>query len=145
MKQIPRRSAIGGMAGLLLASLGHRALAQNAEIGRTTTSPEGLIRTLLQEVKLPDGGQFKMILDTFPAGIVIPSHHHPSFGLNYVLEGHAESQYEGEKPIRVGPGDTFIDYPDRQHLLFRNLSAELPVKVLIVFMVEEGQPFFIRP
>ena len=89
--------------------------------------------------------EFNLVLDTFPAGIVIPRHHHPSTGLNYVLEGVAESQYEGEPLRHLAAGDSFEDHAHIPHLMFRNPDPAKPVRILISYTVKRGMPFLIIP
>ncbi|MFS4895279.1 cupin domain-containing protein, partial [Staphylococcus aureus] len=78
-----------------------------------------------------------------PAGIVVPVHYHPTVGLNYVLHGVAESQYEGEDLLRLTAGDSFQDRANTPHLLFRNPDRAAPVIILISHVLKKGQPFFI--
>lgn len=110
---------------------------------RTSTSPEGIIRTLLEQHEDSDGNVFELILDTFPAGIEVPVHHHPVVGLNYVLSGTAESQYEGEPLITLQAGDSFLDHANVPHLRFRNPDQTAPVKILISRVRKKAQSFFI--
>jgi quercetin dioxygenase-like cupin family protein len=139
-----RRFALGGFAGVALALAGvARGEAQTAR--STTTSPEGLIRTLLESHVDENDDEFNLVLDTFPAGIVIPRHHHPSTGLNYVLEGVAESQYEGEPMRRLAAGASFEDHAHIPHLMFRNPDLAKPVRILISYTVKRGMPFLIIP
>lgn len=141
---IGRRVALGGFAGALLAFAGP-SLGQSISPARTTVSPEGLIRTVLESYVDEQGDEFFLLLDTFPAGIVIPPHHHPTTGLNYVLEGVAESQYQGEPLRRLVAGDTFQDHAQIPHLIFRNPDPVNPIKILICYKVKKGQPFLIIP
>lgn len=130
------------LAGLIGAALPGAARAQAGGIGVRQTSPEGIARTLLQSVTLADGRDFRLILDEFPGGVVVPIHHHPVPGLNYVLSGEAESQYAGEPPRRLRAGDSFVDRAETPHRIFRNLSRTTSVFVLLSFVAEPGQAFF---
>lgn len=140
---VQRRTIIGGALGAA-ALLATRSLAaRELPADRTTTSPEGIIRTLLERSEDADGTVFELILDTFPAGIVVPIHHHPVVGLNYVLSGTAESQYEGEPLVTLRAGDTFQDHANTPHILFRNPDRHHPVKILLSRMLSKDQSFFI--
>ena len=90
------------MAGAAFAMSSQALRAETPPAERTTVSKEGLVRTVLERYENEAGEEFNLILDTFPAGIVIPVHHHPSVGLNYVLDGVAETQFEGDGGIRAG-------------------------------------------
>lgn len=138
-----RRLLIGGLAGAALGLVASQGHAQTLRRGESLSSPEGLVRTLLESHTDPQGNEFRLVLDTFPPGIVIAPHHHPTPGLNYVLKGVAESQYEGEELRRLKAGDSFVDHANRRHLLFRNPDPHAPVLVLISYMVGPGQAFFV--
>ena len=139
-----RRLALGSFAGVALALAG-MARSEGQTTRSTTTSPEGLLRTLLESHVDENDNEFNLVLDTFPAGIVIPRHHHPSTGLNYVLEGVAESQYEGEPLRHLAAGDSFEDHAHIPHLMFRNPDPAKPVRISISYTVKRGMPFLIIP
>lgn len=144
VNDISRRVAIAGLAGVLSA-VAAPAMGQRLSLGAPTASPEGLVRTLLQRYDDGEGNEFNLILDVFPPGIVVPAHHHPAVGLNYVLEGVAESQYAGEPLRRFVAGDSFQDHADTPHLMFRNPDPARSLKILISFAVKTGQAFFVAP
>jgi len=110
---------------------------------RTTTSPEGIIRTVLEATEDDQGNVHQLILDTFPAGIDVPVHHHPVVGLNYIISGRAESQYAGEPMRLLNAGDSFVDHANLDHVHFRNPDRRHPLKILIWHVQKKGQPFFI--
>lgn len=138
-----RRLLIGELAGVALGLVAGQGNAQTLRRGESLSSPEGLVRTLLESHTDPQGNEFRLVLDTFPPGIVIAPHHHPTPGLNYVLKGEAESQYEGEELRRLKTGDSFVDHANRRHLMFRNPDPHAPVLILISYMVGPGQAFFV--
>lgn len=107
------------------------------------SSPEGIVRTLLERYQDAEGNLFELILDTFPPGITVPVHHHPVVGLNYVLSGIAESQYEGERMVTLRAGDSFQDHAMIPHIHFRNPDRAAPVVILISHVLQRGQSFFI--
>jgi quercetin dioxygenase-like cupin family protein len=131
------------LVAVAAGALGSRVSAETIVSDRTAVSTHGLTRTILEQSINPDGSSFNMILDIFPPGIVIPPHRHPTVGLNYVVSGEGESQYEGHPRIQFGPGDTFQDLAGTRHIQFRNLSATKPLIVVLTFQVPRGQPFFI--
>lgn len=138
-----RRTLLAGMASLGAAMLATRAKSEIVVSDRTIVAPISLTRTILQSHVNPDGSEFRLILDIFPPGLVVPPHHHPVIGFNYVLEGQAESHYEGQDLISVGPGDTFQDLNTSRHVHFRNLSESKPLLVLLSYTLPKGQEFFI--
>lgn len=138
-----RRFFIGKVAGAAAILASAPLIADELPANRTTSSPEGIIRTLLQRHEDADGTIFEMILDTFPAGIVVPVHHHPVVGLNYVLSGTAESQYEGEAKLTLHAGDSFKDQANVPHIHFRNPDPHAPLKILLSRRLKKDQNFFI--
>lgn len=140
-----RRLLLQGFTGAAAALVaGSRAAAQGLTRGVPQTSPEGITRTLLESTTDASGRDFHFLLDTFPPGVVVPPHRHPVVGLNYVLQGIGESQYEGEPVRKLKVGDTFIDHAERPHLLFRNPDQAVPLLVLLSFAAAPGQSFFIK-
>lgn len=84
---IRRRLFLAGMAGAACAFSSRPLSVQAASANRTTTSPDGIIRETLESYVNEAGEDFRLVLTTYPPGVGAPSHHHPSVGLNYVLEG----------------------------------------------------------
>jgi quercetin dioxygenase-like cupin family protein len=142
---IRRRLFLAGMAGAGYAFSSRPLLAQAASPNRTTTSPEGIIRETLESYVNEAGEEFRLVLVTFPPGAGSPSHHHPSVGLNYVLEGVAESQYSCEELRRLTPGQSYQDKANEQHTIFRNPDRTSALKFLLAYTVKKGQPFLIIP
>ncbi len=65
-------------------------------------------------------------------------HQHPVPVFVYVLEGTLTVQAEGGQPREYRPGQAFIEDINHWHQAFNKTSA--PVKILVVFMGEEGKP-----
>ena len=59
-----------------------------------------------------------MILIEYKPGAAAPPHVHPVVGLNCILEGTAESQYEGEPLETFHAGDSYQDPANTKHLIF---------------------------
>jgi quercetin dioxygenase-like cupin family protein len=142
---IRRRLFLAGMAGAACAFSSTPLLAQANSPNRTTTSPEGIIRETLESYVNEAGEDFRQVLVTFPPGAGSPSHHHPSVGLNYVLEGVAESQYSGEELRRFTSGQSYQDKANEQHTIFRNPDPTSALKFLLAYTVKKGQSFLIIP
>jgi quercetin dioxygenase-like cupin family protein len=85
--------------------------------------------------------ELDLILVTFPPGAASPAHYHPVVGLNYILEGVAESQYEGEALKTYVAGQSYQDQANRKHLIYRNKSLDKPLRFLIAFKIKKGIPF----
>jgi quercetin dioxygenase-like cupin family protein len=142
---IKKRLFLGGLAGAAFTFSAAPLLAQMKAANDTAVSPDGIIRTTLQNYINADGEEFRMVLTTYPPGVGLPVHHHPSVAHNYVLEGVAESQYAGEELQRFTAGGSYQDKADAQHTIFRNPDTTSPLKYLIVYTVKKGQPFLIIP
>lgn len=142
---IRRRLFLAGMAGAACAFSSRPLSVQAASPNRTTTSPDGIIRESLESYVNEAGEDFRLVLTTYPPGVGAPSHHHPSVGLNYVLEGVAESQYIGEELRRFTSGQSYQDKAGEQHTIFRNPNQTSALKYLLVYTVKKGQPFLIIP
>jgi quercetin dioxygenase-like cupin family protein len=142
---ITRRLFLGGMAGAAAAFLTRPLQAQTAEPGNTIVTTDGIVRTTLQNYQSDTGDEFKLVLTTYPPGVGLPLHHHPTVAHNYVLEGVAESQYEGEPLLRFTAGESYQDKAFTKHLIFRNADQHTPLKCLIAYTVKKGEPFLIIP
>jgi quercetin dioxygenase-like cupin family protein len=142
---IKRRLFLGAMAGAAFTFSATPLLAQMKTADNTTVSPDGVIRTTLQNHINAAGEEFRMVLTTYPAGVGLPVHHHPSVAHNYILEGVAESQYVGEELQRFTAGESYQDKAEVQHAIFRNPDTTSPLKYLIVYTVKKGQPYLIIP
>jgi quercetin dioxygenase-like cupin family protein len=65
-------------------------------------------------------------------------HQHPVPVFVYVLEGTLTVQADGEQPREYPAGKAFIEDVNHWHQAFNKGTA--PVKILVVFMGEEGKP-----
>ena len=106
----------------------------------------GITRTMLQRYAIPGTDQeMRMDLIVFPPGASSPLHHHPVAGLNYILEGSAESAYGDEKPQLYHAGDSLQDRATIPHTLFRNADQHAALRFLIFYTVKVGQPYLVVP
>jgi quercetin dioxygenase-like cupin family protein len=142
---IRRRLLLAGMMGAACTFSAKRLLAQTASSERTIVSSDGIIRETLQSYVNEAGEDFRMLLVTYPAGVGLPAHHHPSVGHNYVLEGVVESQYVGEELHRFTSGQSYQDKADEPHTIFRNPDQTSALRYLLVYTVRKGQSFLIIP
>ena len=107
--------------------------ASSAMMGPTIASAgppdQGITRTVIGEHPIEGTTKvLELILAEFPPGAQSPAHTHPAVGINYILSGHADSQYEGEPVKRYTAGDTYQDPAGKKHLLFKNPSNTTVLK-----------------
>jgi len=143
---LTRRLFLGGLIGLppaIAAASVDRARAAPADVA---VSADGIVRQTLQNhVDEQTGSSFRLVLTTFPPGVAAPGHHHPSVGHNFILEGTAESQYEGEELKVFTAGDSYQDKPGARHVIFRNPDLTRPLRYLLAYTVQKDQSFLIVP
>jgi quercetin dioxygenase-like cupin family protein len=143
---LTRRLFAGGLIGLapvIAAASIDRVQAAPADVA---VSAEGIVRQTLQNhVDEQTGSSFRLVLATFPPGVAAPSHRHPSVGHNFILEGTAESQYEGEELKVFTAGDSYQDKPGARHVIFRNQDLTRPLRYLLAYTVQRDQSFLIVP
>ncbi len=137
---IERRLFLGAMAGAAFAFSEVPLLARASTSDDAVVSPDGVIRTTLQNHVNAAGEEFRMVLTTYPPGLGLPSHHHPSVAHNYVLEGVAESRYAGEELQRFTAGESYQDKAEAQHLIFRNPDAVSPLNISSFIRSRRGNP-----
>jgi quercetin dioxygenase-like cupin family protein len=142
---IRRRLVLAGMAGAACAFSSKPLLAKAASPDATIVSPDGIVRQTLESYVNEAGEDFRLVLVSYPPGVGLPAHHHPSVGHNYVLEGVAESQYAGEELKRLTSGQSYQDKADEQHTVFRNPDKTSALKYLLVYTVKKGRSFLIIP
>ncbi|MBY6241479.1 cupin domain-containing protein [Methylosinus sp. Sm6] len=142
---IKRRLFLGGMLGAAVALSSAPLSAQIKRRSDTIVSSDGISRTTLERYENSAGEEFRLVLTSYPPGVGLPAHHHPSVAHNYILEGVAESQYAGEEPMRFTAGESYQDKAEAPHLIFRNPDTSSPLKYLIAYTVKKGQPFLIIP
>jgi quercetin dioxygenase-like cupin family protein len=72
-------------------------------------------------------------------------HHHPVAGLNYIVEGTAESAYGRDVPKLYRQGDTLQDLPDVPHTVFRNPDRNKVLRFLVFTTLHTGQAYTVVP
>ncbi|ANV99940.1 hypothetical protein LMTR13_06870 [Bradyrhizobium icense] len=78
------------------------------------------------------------VIGTIEPGGRTPLHEHPVPTYVYILEGEVELQSHGGQPYQYKTGEAYIEALNHQHQLFN--KGNVPAKVLVVFVGEEGQP-----
>lgn len=89
------------------------------------------------------GKEGKMILVTYPPGSVDPIHRHYAHAFVYVLEGHITMALNGDKPVTLGPGQTFYEGPDDVHTIGRNASKTQPAKFVVFLLKDQDKPVLV--
>lgn len=128
-----------------LGSLGLSAAALSAlSVGPASAQATEVTRTNLQTRPMPGSGQeLRLDLIVFPGGAATPPHRHPFAGLNYVVEGAAETAYGNDAPHIYRAGASFQDEAGRVHTLFRNADSRAPLRFLITYVVDFGQSYLL--
>jgi quercetin dioxygenase-like cupin family protein len=115
------------------------AVAQSAE---PAPQPTAISRKVISEHAIDGTSKvLQLILVEVPPGAQSVPHTHPAVGLNYIISGEVDSQYEGEVVKRFKAGDSYQDPAGRKHLLFKNISTTEPLKFIIAVELEKGQVF----
>jgi quercetin dioxygenase-like cupin family protein len=143
---LTRRLFLGGLAGSLSIFSKSSLAEQLSKEKPTTVSSEGIVRTVIENYANDlTGEEFKLVMTSYPPGVGLPSHHHPSVAHNYVLEGVAESRYAREELKFFKAGESYQDMAGVQHEIFRNPDRDAPLQYLIAYTVKKGQPYLIVP
>jgi hypothetical protein len=107
-----------------------------------TTGTE-ITRTVLERAPVPaTNEELRLMLMEFPPGASSPRHQHPAPGVCYVIQGVAESQYEGEPPRRFRAGESYRDTAKRAHVMFRNPSATEVLRFTCAATLGKDESFF---
>jgi len=129
-------------AGILLAALpGAR--------GQESALPKGFkVSPLLKEGKTADGdalaypktdkAEIVSVLGALEPGGRTALHQHPVPVYVYVMQGTLEVQTEGKAVRTYKTGQAFLESVGHWHQAFN--KTKKPVKLLVVFMGEEGKP-----
>jgi quercetin dioxygenase-like cupin family protein len=68
-------------------------------------------------------------------------HRHPgSHTFGYILEGAYEVKINNGPLQKLGPGETFYEYPGALHAVSRNASSTQPVKYLVISISDPTKP-----
>jgi quercetin dioxygenase-like cupin family protein len=105
-------------------------------------SVKEITRTLLSQQDVPSmpGWETRLYLIEYPAGASAPPHTHPVPGVGYLLEGRAESAFEGDAPAVVEQGHGFSDKAEVVHTVFRNTDPAHPLRFLMAYTIRKGDP-----
>ncbi|QRN55792.1 cupin domain-containing protein [Dyella caseinilytica] len=122
------------------------SLSTTSAYATPPAAPQPITRTVLEQRPIPGTDEsMEIILVVYQPGVAAPLHHHPVAGLNYILDGTAESAYGDDPPKLYHAGDTLQDQPQVTHTLFRNADKQKPLRFLIFANVHANQPYTIVP
>ena len=98
--------------------------------------------TELFKTDLTEGGgkEGRTILVEIAPGAAVGRHYHPGDAFAYILEGSMILEVDGKPPVTMMPGETGY-VPPRQVHNDKNASQTAPVRFLVFFVAEKGQPF----
>jgi quercetin dioxygenase-like cupin family protein len=91
-------------------------------------------------LKYPEGGtpEITSAIVTLEPGGRTALHEHPNPVVAYILEGMLTVREEGQEPRTYRAGDSFLETVGHWHQGFN--AGQTPVKILAVFLGQEGQP-----
>lgn len=135
MKRTPVMLAATLVVGIALAAIGSRSLyAQHEPFKRTM-----LLKT---DLKGLEGKEAVVLLAELAPGAAAGKHYHPGNEVNYVLEGSGVLEIDGKPAITLQVGTTSHIQPREVHDA-RNTSATDPLKILVFWVTDKGQPLTI--
>jgi quercetin dioxygenase-like cupin family protein len=111
-----------------------------------TDSSTKIQRVEIQRSDVPGTDlEMRVLLVTYPPGAAAPVHHHPVVGINYILEGSAETAFDNDAPRTYSAGESFQDLAMHPHTIFRNASKTKPLRFLIYYTIPRGMPTLYVP
>jgi quercetin dioxygenase-like cupin family protein len=103
-----------------------------------------LSRKLIEQADIPGSDEeLRLFTVEIAPGYSVPAHRHPVAGLCYMIEGAAETQYEGEAAKVVRAGESFQDEAGTTHSVFRNVSPTDRLKFLCATKIKKGQEYLL--
>ena len=99
-------------------------------------------RTQIERRPIADlpGWETSLYLIEYAPGEVAPVHTHATVGVGLVLEGRFESAFGDEPVVEVVAGQGFVDQANVSHRLFRNPSADQPLRFVVAYTLRAGDP-----
>jgi quercetin dioxygenase-like cupin family protein len=121
-------------------------MAQGDVAPASSVGSRDIIRRTLQRIPTLGNDQELVMLEVVvPPGVAAPVHHHTVPGLNYIVEGVAESAYGNDTPRRYQAGETLVDLAGTPHTVFRNPDPERQLRFLIFYTAFPGRPYTVFP
>ena len=146
MSMPPTASILASLLACASLAACHAAAPPETAIpGPALPAPaNGVRRTLLERrpVATLPGWETRFYLIEYPPGAAAPLHLHPTDGVGFVLDGSFESAFGTEPVTEVGAGRSFVERADAPHRIFRNPSADQPLRFLVAFTLRtQAEPF----
>lgn len=117
-------------------------LTYGAEI--STSKISEVTRKVIERLNIVGSDEeLRLMLVEFPPAFSNAAHTHPVAGLCYVIEGTAESQYEGEDVKTFRAGDSYQDSTSKKHLMFRNANKTDGLKFICAAKIKKDQQFML--
>jgi quercetin dioxygenase-like cupin family protein len=99
----------------------------------------GVHRTVLQKKDLSIPGHEAVVARVeIDPGSSVGRHTHPGEEISYILDGQADILIEGQAPLHVKAGDSFVVPAGAKHDARNTGSA--PMHLVAVYVVEKGKP-----
>ena len=115
------------------------ALTAILAAGVLLSQNSGIQRTILQRKDISVPGREAVVARVEIApGAFAGRHTHPGEEISYILEGEAEILVEGQPPLKVKAGDSFIIPAGAKHDA-HNTGGQ-PLKLVGVYIVDKSQP-----
>ena len=98
-------------------------------------------RTVLLKTDLPGIESKEFLVDQVEVapGVAGVKHYHPGNVFVYILEGSGILEIEGKPAVTQKAGSMFHE-PPKQVQEFKNASKTEPLRLLVIFISEKGQP-----
>ena len=99
----------------------------------------GFHRTVLQKKDLSIPGHETVVARVeIDPGASVGRHTHPGEEISYILDGQADILIEGQAPLHVKAGDSFIVPAGAKHDAHN--TGSVPMHLVGVYVVEKGKP-----
>jgi quercetin dioxygenase-like cupin family protein len=122
----------------LSAAIGASALVLSSTTAQAQAPAPAIKRTILQRTDVGGGQEAVLGLAEIAPGGATGRHSHPGVETGYVLEGSATLVIDGEPPVAMQAGTSYLIAAGKVHDA-RN-TGNVPVKVLATYVVEKGKP-----
>jgi len=115
------------------------AIAVALVAGALFAQNPGIQRTILQRKDISMPGREAVIARVEIApGAYAGRHTHPGEEISYILEGEGEILVEGQPPLKVKPGDSFIIPSGAKHDAHN--TGTVPLKLVGIYLVDKSKP-----
>jgi quercetin dioxygenase-like cupin family protein len=98
---------------------------------------ESVLKQALDDI---EGKEVRLDVVTFAPRAAAPPHKHPGHVFVYVLEGEIVSQLNDGPAETFKAGDSFYEPTNGVHAVTRNPSGTEPAKILVMMIMNEGDP-----